>query len=67
MKPDFLDRFSKNTQISDFTKILLVETEIIQSNRQVDMTKLLVAFRKFSNAPKNGEGESMDRNNDIDP
>jgi len=25
-----------------------------QTDRQTDMTKLIVAFRKFANAPKNG-------------
>ena len=26
------------------------------TDRETDMTKLIVAFRNFSNAPKNGEG-----------
>jgi hypothetical protein len=54
MKPDFLDRLSKNTQISYFTKILSVGTEIFQTNRQVEMAKLIVGFRKFANTPKKG-------------
>jgi hypothetical protein len=55
MKPDFLDRFSKNTQISDFTKILPVGIEIFQKNREADMTKLIASFRKFSKSPKKKE------------
>ena len=30
-----------------------------QADGQTDMTKLIVAFRKFANAPKNGLFESM--------
>ena len=28
-------------------------TELFHANRQTDMTKLIVAFRYFANAPKN--------------
>ena len=34
-------------------KIPLVGSELLHADVQTDMTKLLVAFRKFANAPKN--------------
>ena len=49
----YLDRFSKNTQISNFTKIRPVEAKFSYADGQTDMTKLTVAFRNFANAPKN--------------
>jgi hypothetical protein len=59
MKLEFLDRFSKNTQISDFMKILPVGAKFSlrtdgQTNRQ--MTKVVVAFSNFVNAPKKTRG-----------
>ena len=47
---DFLDRFSQNTQISNFLKILPVGDELLHSNRLTDTSKLIVAFRNFANA-----------------
>jgi hypothetical protein len=47
--------FSKNTQISDFTENPTSGSRAVpcgQSDRRTDMTKLIVAFRDFSNAPK---------------
>jgi len=49
---NFLDRFSKNNQISNFMKIRAVGGELFHADRRTDMTKLLVAFRNFANAPK---------------
>ena len=57
---NYLDRFSKNKQISYFTKIRLMEAELFHANRRTDgrtderadMTELLVAFSNFANAPK---------------
>jgi hypothetical protein len=37
--PDFLDSFSKNPQISDFIKILLVEAELFHVDKQTDRRK----------------------------
>jgi len=36
MKIKFLDRFSKNTQISDFMKIRLVGAELFHADRQTE-------------------------------
>ena len=49
---NFLDRFSKNNQISNFTKICPVGADLLHVDGQTDMTKLIVAFRNFANAPK---------------
>jgi hypothetical protein len=46
---NFLDRFSKKSQISSFIKILPVGAELFHA----DMMKLIVAFRSFANTPKN--------------
>jgi hypothetical protein len=63
---NFLDIYSKNTQISNFMKILLVGTDLFHVDRrmnaetdgwtdgQTDMTKLIVAIRNYANSPKNG-------------
>jgi len=54
---NFFNRFSKNTKTWNFMKIRPVGAELLQADRQTDgrtdMTKLLVAFRNFANAPKN--------------
>ena len=41
--------------MSSFIKILPVGAEFFRVDRQTDMTKLIVAFRNFSNAPKNAK------------
>jgi hypothetical protein len=47
--------FSKNTQISNFVKIRPAGAEMFyvdgQTDGQTDMTKLIVAFRTFTNPP----------------
>jgi hypothetical protein len=35
-------------------KIRLVGTELLHADSQRDMTELIVAFRNFAKAPKNG-------------
>ena len=49
----FLDRFSKNTQIPKFMKILLVEAVLFHADGRRDRTKLIVAFGNCREAPKN--------------
>ena len=49
MKFEFLDIFSKNTQTSNFVKIRPVEP---RCSIRSSVTKLIVTFRNFSNAPK---------------
>ena len=53
---NFLDRFSKNNQTSNIEKIRPVGAELFyadgQTDKQTGMTKLIVAFRNFANAPK---------------
>jgi hypothetical protein len=53
MKLEFLDIFPKSPQISNFMKIRPVGEELFHADRQTDMTKLIVPFRNFANAPKN--------------
>ena len=47
---NFLDRFLKNSQLSNFMKIRLVGTELLLADRRADTTKLVVALRNFANA-----------------
>jgi hypothetical protein len=48
---NFLRRFSKNTQISNFIQIWGPSFSM-RTDRRTDMTKLIVALRHFVNAPK---------------
>ena len=43
-------------------KIRSVETELFHTDRQADMTKLTVAFRRFVNAPRSAGYESQQTN-----
>jgi hypothetical protein len=53
---NFLDRFSKSPQLSNFIKSLLCGLSSMriygQTDRQTDIMKLILAFRRFTNAPK---------------
>ena len=49
---NILDRFSKNTQISNFMKLRPVGAELFHANGRTDMMKLIATFRNFANAPK---------------
>jgi hypothetical protein len=49
----FLERFSKNPQISNFMKIRPVAAQLFHADGRTDMTKLIVAFRNFAKASKN--------------
>jgi hypothetical protein len=42
-----------NTKISNFMQIRSVGTDLFHADRLTDMKKLIVAFRKFPNPPKN--------------
>jgi len=56
MKLNILDGFLKNIQTTNFTKIRPVGAEVFPrgwTERQKDTTELIVAFRNFTNAPKN--------------
>jgi len=46
-------------------KILPVRAELLEANGRTDMTKLLVAFRNFANAPKNSGLFQKDNNCNI--
>jgi len=51
----FQTNFFKNTQISNFTKIIPVQAKLFHVGRQADKTdmmKLTATFCKFVNAPK---------------
>jgi hypothetical protein len=51
---NFLDRFSRNTQIPNFIKIRPVEDKLFIADRQkTDMMKPIVTFLKFVSMPKN--------------
>jgi hypothetical protein len=53
---NILDRFSKNTQMLNFMKILPVGADLFNVGGRTDMTKLTDAFRNSSKAPKNVKG-----------
>jgi len=51
-KLNFMDRVSKNPQISTTLNIRPMGAELFHADGQTDMTKLVVAFRNFANAPR---------------
>jgi hypothetical protein len=49
---NFLDRFSKNTQISNFLETRPVKAELLLADGRAEVTTLILVFRSFVNAPK---------------
>jgi hypothetical protein len=64
MNLEFLDRFSKNTEIPNFMKIRPVGAEFFHAGGrmegQTDITRLIVVFRNFANALKSPEKSLKD-------
>ena len=52
MKPEFTRKIFEKYFISNFTKIRPVGAELFHVDGRTDITKLIVAFRKFANVPK---------------
>ena len=55
---NFVEIFSKTTQISNFMKIRSVGAKLLHTNRRTDrrqtgMTKPIVSFRNFAKSPEN--------------
>jgi hypothetical protein len=50
---NFLERFSRNTQISNFMKIRPVVFESFHADGLTHMTTLIVALSNIANVPKN--------------
>jgi hypothetical protein len=55
----FLIHFTKKDRISNFAKIRLVGAELFHADGRTDITKLIVAFRNFVNAPKKISFENL--------
>jgi hypothetical protein len=57
MEFETLDRFSKNTQISNFMTTLLVGAEVLhaadgRTDKQIEITRPIITFPNFANAPE---------------
>jgi hypothetical protein len=53
LNSSFLDILSKSPHIPNFMKIRQVGAELSHANGRTDMTRLIIAFLSFANAPKN--------------
>jgi hypothetical protein len=53
MKLEISLKIFETTQISNFMKLRPVGAELFHADRRTVTTKTIVAFRNFSNAPKN--------------
>jgi hypothetical protein len=54
---NFLDRFSKNNQISNLMEIRQVRADLFHADGRTDTRKLIVAFRNFAIAPIEDQNE----------
>ena len=61
---NYLHRFAKNSQVSNFMKTRPVRAELFHADRWTDMTQLIAAFRNFAKAPKNALAPDAIRNLD---
>jgi hypothetical protein len=52
MKHEFSRQFLEKYSIPNFTKIRPIGAELFHADRRTEMTKLIVSFRDFANAPK---------------
>jgi len=57
----FHDRFSKNTEISNFMTVRSVGAELFHVDGLTDMTKLTVTFHSFANVPSKHKINSWNR------
>jgi hypothetical protein len=53
MEIEFSRQIFENPQISNAMKIRPMGAELFHEDGQTDISKLIVAFRNFANAPKN--------------
>jgi hypothetical protein len=53
LKLEYSGQISENPKISNFMKIHQVGAQLFHAGGRTDMTKPIVAFRYFANAPKN--------------
>ena len=65
----FFDRFSKNSPNIKFHENPSSGSRVVpcgQTDGLTDMAKLIVAFRSFANAPKNGTSNKQNKNHQYD-
>ena len=65
MKLEFSRRFSKKSEISNVIKIRVVGAELFHMDGRTDMTKPIVVFRSFANAPENSNNNNTYRHAEI--
>jgi len=53
MKDELFGQIFRNIQISSLMEILPGAAKLFHADRRTDMTKLIVPFRNFANAPTN--------------